>query len=59
MRDESTLLDHLEEWLTAQVPKDLHDLPLRMIETMERVSNELSEWFSDFMRKIRRSTIQR
>lgn len=46
MRDESTLLDHLEEWLTAQVPKDLHDLPLRMIETMERVSNELSEWLS-------------
>ncbi|KAK4689071.1 hypothetical protein P7C73_g1033, partial [Tremellales sp. Uapishka_1] len=43
MPDDSTLLAQLEEWLEAQVPTNLHDLPYRMLETMERVSNELFE----------------
>lgn len=41
MPDDLSLLDQLEEWLEAQVPTNLHDLPYRMLETMERVSNEL------------------
>jgi hypothetical protein len=41
MPGQETLLDQLEEWLQAQVPSDLQDLPFRMLETMERVSNEL------------------
>jgi hypothetical protein len=41
MPDDLSLLDQLEEWLEAQVPSNLQDLPYRMLETMERVSNEL------------------
>ncbi|ORY32526.1 hypothetical protein BCR39DRAFT_375726 [Naematelia encephala] len=43
MPDDLNLLDQLEEWLEAQVPSNLQDLPYRMLETMERVSNELFE----------------
>jgi hypothetical protein len=41
MPDTNTLLDQLEEWLEAQVPTNLHDLPYKMLETMERVTTEL------------------
>ena len=41
MPDASNLLDQLEEWLEAQVPTNLHDLPYKMLETMERVTTEL------------------
>jgi hypothetical protein len=43
MPDDLSFLDQLEEWLEAQVPANLHELPYRMLETMERVSNELCE----------------
>lgn len=45
MPDDLSLLDQLEEWLEAQVPNDLQGLPYRMLETMERVSNELCPSF--------------
>lgn len=42
MRPEDlSLLDQLEEWIESQIPRDLHDLPYRMLDTMERVSNEI------------------
>lgn len=41
MPDDLNFLDQLEEWLEAQVPRDLHGLPYRMLETMERMSNEI------------------
>jgi hypothetical protein len=41
MPDDLSFLDQLEEWIEAQVPPNLHDLPYRMLETMERVSNEI------------------
>ncbi|KAK1924121.1 hypothetical protein DB88DRAFT_489160 [Papiliotrema laurentii] len=41
MPDDLSLLDRLEEWLEAQVPRNLNDLPHRMLETMERMSNEI------------------
>ena len=41
MPDTNTILDQLEEWLEAQVPTNLHDLPYKMLETMERVTTEL------------------
>lgn len=41
MPDTNTLLDQLEEWLEAQVPTNLHELPYKMLETMERVTTEL------------------
>ena len=43
MPDDLSILDLLEEWLEAQVPPDLHDLPFKMLETMERVTNEICE----------------
>lgn len=46
MPDDLSLLDQLEEWLEAQVPTNLHDLPFRIMDTMERVSNEICEWGS-------------
>ncbi|KAL7419098.1 hypothetical protein Q5752_005934 [Cryptotrichosporon argae] len=42
-RDDLSYLDALEEWLEAQVPTNLHDLPFKMLETVERVSAELFE----------------
>lgn len=42
--DLSAMLDQLEEWIESQVPPNLHDLPGKMLETVERVSNELSEF---------------
>lgn len=44
MPPELSFLDQLEEWLEDQVPTNLHDLPYKMLETMERVSNEICEW---------------
>lgn len=44
--DDISLLEQLEEWLESQVPSNLHELPFRMLETMERVSNELCECLS-------------
>ena len=44
MPDDLSLLDQLEEWLESQVPHNIHDFPLRMLETMERMSNELSTY---------------
>ena len=44
MPDDLSLLDQLEEWLESQVPHNIHDFPLRMLETMERMSNELSAY---------------
>lgn len=41
--DLSAMLDQLEEWIESQVPPNLHDLPGKVLETVERVSNELSE----------------
>jgi hypothetical protein len=43
MPDDTSLIDQLEAWLESQVPTNLHDLPYRMLETMERVSNELCQ----------------
>lgn len=39
--EDLSFLDQLEEWLEAQVPRDLGGLPHRMLETMERMSNEI------------------
>ncbi|KAL1413539.1 hypothetical protein Q8F55_001313 [Vanrija albida] len=39
--DLAQLLDELEKWLEEQVPKDLSELPTKMLETVERVSNDL------------------
>lgn len=41
--DLSAMLDQLEEWIESQVPPNLHDLPGKVLETVERVGNELSE----------------
>jgi hypothetical protein len=41
MPEDTSLIEQLERWLEAQVPTNLQDLPYRMLETMERVSNEL------------------
>ena len=51
MPDDLSILDQLEEWLEAQVPPDLHDLPSKMLETMERVTNEIcaSSLFSSYL----------
>ncbi|KAK6910212.1 hypothetical protein I203_104244 [Kwoniella mangroviensis CBS 8507] len=43
MPDDLSFLDQLEEWLDNQVPNNLHDLPYKMLETMEKVTNELFE----------------
>ncbi|WWD17395.1 hypothetical protein CI109_101836 [Kwoniella shandongensis] len=43
MPDDLSFLDHIEEWLEAQVPQNLHDLPYKMLETMEKMTNELFE----------------
>ena len=46
MPDDLSILDQLEDWLEAQVPPNLHnlhDLPFKMLETMERVTNEICE----------------
>lgn len=45
MPDDLSLLDQLEEWLEAQVPTNLHELPMRMLDRMERMSNEICEWY--------------
>ena len=52
MPDDLSFLDQLEEWLEAQVPQNFHEFPLRMLETMERMSNELCEhqFLTDFPR---------
>jgi hypothetical protein len=52
MPDDLSFLDQLEEWLEAQVPANLHELPYRMLETMERVSNELCERYPSFLRQM-------
>jgi hypothetical protein len=52
MPDDLSFLDQLEEWLEAQVPANLHELPYRMLETMERVSNELCERYPSFLRQL-------
>lgn len=46
MVDLAALLDQLEEWIEAQVPQNLSELPHKMLETAERISNELSESWS-------------
>lgn len=43
MPDDLSYLDQLEEWLESQVPSNLNELPMRMLETMERVSNEICQ----------------
>ncbi|WVW83791.1 hypothetical protein I302_105812 [Kwoniella bestiolae CBS 10118] len=43
MPDDLSFLDQLEEWLDNQVPNNLHELPYKMLETMEKVTNELFE----------------
>ncbi|WWC70332.1 uncharacterized protein I206_104282 [Kwoniella pini CBS 10737] len=43
MPDDLSFLDQLEEWLDSQVPNNLHELPYKMLETMEKVTNELFE----------------
>lgn len=42
-RDDLSFLDQLEDWLEQQVPTNLHELPYRMLETMERISTELCQ----------------
>lgn len=44
MPEDTSLIEQLERWLEAQVPTNLQDLPYRMLETMERVSNELCRY---------------
>lgn len=41
--DLGALLDQLEGWLQEQVPSNIQELPAKMLETVERVSNEISE----------------
>ncbi len=43
MPDDLSILDQFEDWLEAQVPPNLHDFPFKMLETMERVTNEICE----------------
>ncbi|BEI87783.1 uncharacterized protein CcaverHIS019_0105010 [Cutaneotrichosporon cavernicola] len=43
MVDLSVLLDQLEEWIEAQVPQNLSELPGKMLETAERMTNELMD----------------
>ncbi|WVR07147.1 hypothetical protein IAU60_004188 [Kwoniella sp. DSM 27419] len=43
MPDDLSFLDQLEEWIEAQVPNNLHDLPFKMLETVEKVTNEIFE----------------
>lgn len=43
MPPDLTLLEQLEQWFDAQVPDNLHDLPFKMLESVERISNELCE----------------
>lgn len=43
MPDEVSLLDQLEEWLEAQIPNNLHELPVKLFESLERISNEICE----------------
>lgn len=40
--DLGQLLDQLEEWVEAQVPDNLSELPHKMLETAERISNDVS-----------------
>nr|ODN97704.1 hypothetical protein L204_03127 [Cryptococcus depauperatus CBS 7855] len=41
MPDDLSFLDQLEDWLEAQVPQNLHDLPYKVLDTMEKMTNEL------------------
>ncbi|WRT66264.1 uncharacterized protein IL334_003217 [Kwoniella shivajii] len=43
MPDDLSFLDQLEEWLENQVPNNLHELPYKMLETVENITNELFE----------------
>ncbi|CAK9785445.1 hypothetical protein CC85DRAFT_288107 [Cutaneotrichosporon oleaginosum] len=43
MVDIAALLDQLEEWIEAQVPQNLSELPAKMLETAERMTNELMD----------------
>lgn len=40
--DLGALLDQLEEWVESQVPHNLSELPHKMLETAERISNDIS-----------------
>lgn len=41
MPEDPSLLVQLEEWLEAQVPNNLGELPYRLYETMERITEEI------------------
>ncbi|WVQ80634.1 hypothetical protein IAT38_002739 [Cryptococcus sp. DSM 104549] len=41
MPDDLTFLDQLEEWLEAQIPHNLHDIPHKVFDTMEKMTNDL------------------
>ncbi|WVQ72609.1 hypothetical protein IAR50_002167 [Cryptococcus sp. DSM 104548] len=41
MRDDLSFLDQLEDWLETQVPNNLHDLPHKMYDTVEKMTGEL------------------
>jgi hypothetical protein len=46
MPEENSLLVQLEEWLEAQVPNNLGELPYRLYETMERITEEICTFSS-------------
>ncbi|GMK59570.1 hypothetical protein CspeluHIS016_0801760 [Cutaneotrichosporon spelunceum] len=43
MVDLTELLDQLEEWIESQVPQNISELPSKMLETAERMTNELMD----------------
>jgi hypothetical protein len=48
MPEDTSLIEQLERWLETQLPTNLQDLPYRMLETMERVSNEICKFHPHF-----------
>ncbi|AAW40726.1 hypothetical protein CNBA1720 [Cryptococcus deneoformans B-3501A] len=43
MPEDLSFLDQLEDWLEAQIPNNLHDLPSKMFDTVEKLTNDLFE----------------
>lgn len=43
MPEDLSFLDQLEDWLEAQIPNNLHDLPSKMFDTVEKLTNDLCE----------------
>lgn len=58
MPEDLSFLDQLEDWLEAQIPNNLHDLPSKMFDTVEKLTNDICElirivklyWFAKLLR---------